>query len=66
MYPYLKAGKLKVLADIEHVFKYCRHGLMENIKFLYRMLLDLGSRGLKVVVVGKAYDDLYAYIIDGG
>jgi len=32
--------------------------LKENIRFLYRMLRDLESRGFDTVVVGKAfYDD---------
>jgi len=62
MYVYFKAGKLKALADINHVFKYCGHGLIENTGFLYQMLMDLRARGFNVVIVGKAYDDdLYAW-----
>jgi len=41
--------------------------LVENIRFLYRMMTDLKARGLKVFAVGKAYDDdLYAWVYGGG
>jgi len=43
----LKAGKVKALADIKHAFRYCRCGLVDIIRFLYRMLLDLRARRLK-------------------
>ena len=45
MYLRFKAGKLGVMAGVNHVFKYCRHGLIDNIEFLYPMLLDLRAKG---------------------
>ena len=60
---YFKDGRLRVLADIDHVYHKCREGLKENIVFLYRMFKDLRSIGFDVAVVSKAYDDdLYAYV----
>jgi len=57
---------LFALADIDHIHKDCKHGLIENIRFLYRMMADLKARGLEVFAVGKAYDDdLYAWIYGG-
>ena len=38
---------MKVLADIEHVFKYYKRGLIDNTRFLYRMLMDLKARKLE-------------------
>jgi hypothetical protein len=62
---YVKDGKLKVLADIDHVYHKCREGLIDNIGFLYRMMCELKSKGYNVVVVGKAFDDdLYVYASD--
>jgi len=67
LYLYVKRGRLFALADMDHVYKDCKHGLIENIKFLYRMMADLKARGLKVFAVGKAYDDdLYAWVYGGG
>jgi len=64
---YVKRGRLFALADMDHVYKNCRHGLIENIRFLYRMMADLWGRGYKVFAVGKAYDDdLYAWVYGGG
>jgi hypothetical protein len=54
---YVKDGKLKVLADIDHVYYKCRGGLIDNIGFLYSMMCELKSKGYDVVVVGKAFDD---------
>jgi len=40
---------------------------MENIRFLYRMMVGLKARGYEVIAVGKAYDDdLYAWVYGGG
>jgi len=62
---YVKDGKLKVLADIDHVYYKCREGLIDNIVFLYSMMCELRSKGYNVVVVGKAFDDdLYVYVSD--
>jgi hypothetical protein len=62
---YVKDGKLKVLADIDHVYYKCREGLIDNIVFLYSMMCVLRSNGYNVVVVGKAFDDdLYVYVSD--
>ena len=67
LYLYVKRGRLFALADMDHVYNDCKHGLVENIKFLYRMMADLKARGLKVFAVGKAYDDdLYAWVYGGG
>ena len=30
-------------------------GLVENIRFLYQMMVDLRARGLEVFAVGRAY-----------
>jgi len=63
VFVYFKDGRLKAIADIDHVYDKCREGLKENIRFLYRMLGDFKSRGFDAVVVGKAFDDdLYAYV----
>jgi len=65
IYLYAKHGRLYALADIDHVFDRCEHGLVENIRFLYRMMAGLRARGLRVFAVGKAYDDdLYAWVYD--
>ena len=65
IYLYTKHGRLYALADMDHVFDRCEHGLVENIRFLYRMMMGLRARGLRVLAVGKAYDDdLYAWIHD--
>jgi hypothetical protein len=62
---YVKDGKLKALADIDHVYHKCREGLIDNIGFLYSMMCELRSKGYNVVVVGKAFDDdLYVYVSD--
>ena len=53
----MKRNRLFALADMDHVYKDCKHGLIENIRFLYRMMGDLRMKGLKVFAVGKAYDD---------
>jgi hypothetical protein len=34
---YVKDGKLKALADIDHVYSKCSEGLRKNIVFLYRI-----------------------------
>jgi hypothetical protein len=60
---YVKDGKLKALADIDHVFHKCREGLRENIKFLMKMLYEFRSRGYDAVAVCKDFDDdLYIYV----
>jgi len=62
---YVKDGKLKALADIDHVYHKCREGLIDNIGFLYKMMCELRSKGYNVVVIGKAFDDdLYVYASD--
>jgi len=67
LYLYTKHGVIYALADMDHVYEDCKHGLIENIRFLYRMMADLRARGLKVFAVGKAYDDdLYAWVYGGG
>jgi len=67
LYLYVKRGRLFALADMDHVYDNCKHGLIENIKFLYRMMVDLKARGYRVFAVGKAYDDdLYAWVYGGG
>jgi len=64
---YMKRGRLFALADMDHVYDNCKHGLIENIRFLYRMMVDLKARGYRVFAVGKAYDDdLYAWVYGGG
>jgi len=66
LFLYFKDGRLKAIADIDHVYDKCREGLKENIRFLYRMLGDFKSRGFDAVVVGKAFDDdLYAWVKNG-
>jgi len=66
-YTSISRGRLFALADMDHVYDDCKHGLIENIRFLYRMMADLKARGLKVFAVGKAYDDdLYAWVYGGG
>ena len=65
LYLYTKHGRIHALADMDHVYEDCKHGLIENIRFLYKMMVDLRARGLKVFAVGKAYDDdLYAWLYD--
>jgi len=67
LYLYTKYDRIYALADMDHVYDDCKHGLIENIKFLYKMMVDLRARGLKVFAVGKAYDDdLYAWVYGGG
>jgi len=67
LYLYTKHGEIYALADMDHVYDGCKHGLIENIRFLYRMMADLRAKGLKVFAVGKAYDDdLYAWVYGGG
>jgi len=67
LYLYVKDDRLFALADMDHVYKNCRHGLIETIRFLYRMMAELWGRGYKVFAVGKAYDDdLYAWVDGGG
>ena len=62
-----RRGMLFALADMDHVYDGCKHGLIENIRFLYRMMADLRAKGLRVFAVGKAYDDdLYAWVYGGG
>jgi len=64
---YVKRGRLFALADMDHVYKDCKHGLIENIRFLYRLMVGLQARGYRVFAVGKAYDDdLYAWVYGGG
>ena len=63
----MKRGRLFALADMDHVYDDCKHGLIENIRFLYQMMADLKARGYSVFAVGKAYDDdLYAWVYGGG
>jgi len=63
---YYKDERLKAIADLDHVYDKCREGLKENIRFLYRMMRDLKSKGFDAVVVGKAFDDdLYAWVKRG-
>ena len=65
IYLYTKYGRLYALADMDHVYDDCKHGLIENIRFLYRIMADLKARDLKVFAVGKAYDDdLYVWLYD--
>ena len=65
LYLYTKHGRIYALADMDHVYEDCKHRLIENIRFLYRMMVDLRARGLKVFAVGKAYDDdLYVWLYD--
>ena len=67
LYLYTKHGEIYALADMDHVYEDCKHGLVENIRFLYRMMVDFRAKGLKVFAVGKAYDDdLYAWVYGGG
>ena len=64
---YVKGDRLFALADMDHVYDNCKHGLIENIRFLYRMMVDLQARGYRVFAVGKAYDDdLYAWVYGSG
>jgi len=57
VYLYLKDGKIRVSADMDYVYQNCRRGLIQNIRFLYRMFNDFRSSGYDVVIVEKAYDD---------
>jgi len=43
---YVKDGKLKALADIDHVHHKCREGLIDNIGFLYSMMCSLSLRAI--------------------
>jgi len=45
IYLFVKRGRLFALANMDHVFKDCKHGLIANIRFLYRMM-DLKARGI--------------------
>jgi len=54
---------VRVYADIDHVFYNCREGLIQNIRFLYDVFKHFSGMGLRVVAVGKAFDDdLYLYL----
>ena len=65
IYLYVRDGEIRVSADMDYVYKNCRKGLRDNIRFLYRMFKDFKASGYDVVIVGKAYDDdLKAYIRD--
>jgi len=41
IYLYMKDGGLIALVDMDHVYDNCKHGLVENIRFLYRMMTYL-------------------------
>jgi len=47
IYLYIKHGRICALADMDHVFDRCEHGLIENIRFLYGMMMGLRARGLR-------------------
>ncbi|MCL7396705.1 MAG: hypothetical protein LZ167_04780, partial [Thaumarchaeota archaeon] len=49
---YVKDGRLKALADIDHVYHKCRKGLIDNIGFLYSMMCELKSKGYNRVILG--------------
>ena len=44
IYLYVKKGRLFALADMDHVYRDCRRGLVENIRFLYRMIEGLALK----------------------
>jgi len=60
------SGNLKALADIDHVYHECEHGLMENVKALKKIFELLDKRfGLRVFAVGKDYDDdLHIHVLN--
>jgi hypothetical protein len=60
------SGNIKALADIDHVYHECEHGLMENIKALKKIFELLDERfGLRVFAVGKDYDDdLHIHVLN--
>jgi hypothetical protein len=60
------SGKLKALADIDHVYHECEHGLVENLIALKKIFELLDERsGLGVFAVGKDYDDdLHIHILN--
>jgi len=60
---YVKDGWFRALADIDYVYRRCRSGLRENIKFLMKMLYEFRGRGYDAVAVCKDFDDdLYIYV----
>jgi len=55
--------KFTVSADMDYVYQGCRRGLIQNIRFLYRMFNDLKASGYDVAVVEKGFsDDLQVYV----
>ena len=63
LYLYVKGGAFRAIADIDHVFRFCRRGLVEGLRFMLRLFRRLEAMGLEPVAVGKAFDDtLYAYV----
>jgi hypothetical protein len=60
------SGKLKALADIDHVYHECEHGLVENLIALKKIFELLDERsGLGVFAIGKDYDDdLHIHILN--
>jgi hypothetical protein len=60
---YVEDGWFRALADMDYVYRRCRSGLRENIKFLMKMLYEFRSRGYDAVAVCKDFDDdLYIYV----
>jgi len=49
IYPYLKRSRLSALADMDHVLKYCRHGLAKNIASYTRLMMTTCMFGYMVV-----------------
>ena len=39
-YTSISRGRLFALADMDHVYDDCKHGLIENIRFLYHMMVE--------------------------
>ena len=53
IYLYTKYGRLCALADMDHVYDGCKHGLVENIRFLYGMMAGLRAMGFRGISCGE-------------
>ncbi|MEN2975439.1 MAG: hypothetical protein ABDH32_07720 [Candidatus Caldarchaeales archaeon] len=65
MYLYVRGGRFRVLADMDHVYDKCKYGFIDNLKYFYHMFMFFKERCLDVIGVGKAYDD-DLYVVSTG